>query len=80
MFTFIRRSETPDEIFMRLINTLTNLTENLPEIIGRVLSEGNNNYSRSILAGVVLNMTHYMYNGTDFLPGVPAPLGLAVIA
>jgi hypothetical protein len=45
---------------------------NLTEVIGRVLSEGDNNYS-VVTSGIILNMTHYMYNRTDFLPGVPTP-------
>jgi hypothetical protein len=46
---------------------------NLTNFFGRVLSEGDNNLSRAILTGAILNMTHHMYNRTEFLPGVPNP-------
>ena len=53
---------------------------NLTDFFGRALSEGDNNFSHTILTGVILNMTHYMYNRTDFLPGVPTPFEVPGLA
>ena len=62
---------SPEELLHKAIEQLQAL--NFTDFFGRVLSEGDNNYSRAILTGAILNMTHYMYNRTDFLPGVPTP-------
>ena len=65
---------TPKELIEKAIETIESL--NITEIFGRGLNErGDNNYS-VITTAIVLNMTHYMWNDTKFLPGVPTPLEL----
>lgn len=68
----------PEELLRKAIETVESL--NFTKIFGRVLHhQGDNNYS-VITAAIVLNMTHYMYNRTDFLPGVPTPFGAVGLA
>ena len=66
----------PEELFRKAVEDLESF--NLTNFFGRVLSEGDNNYS--VVAGaIILNMTHYMYQNDTFLPGVPTPsLGMNV--
>ena len=66
--------ETDRPWLFRTIESIIN-DLNFTDFFGRVLSEGDNNLSRTILAGAILNMTHHMNNRADFLPGVPTPLG-----
>jgi hypothetical protein len=65
--------ETERPWLFRKINSIIK-EFNITKLVGRILSEGDNNYSNAIVTGIILNMTHYMYNRTDFLPGVPTPL------
>ena len=75
----------PEELFNKITEKLHHL--NLTDFFGRVLSEGDNNYSathhgvsHAILASAILNMTHYIYwNDTTFLPGVAIPFGEAAL-
>ena len=66
---------TPEDLLRKAIEDLESF--NFTNFFGRVLSEGDNNISHVIIAGAILNMTHYMYNDTStFLPGVPTPYPL----
>lgn len=81
MFILPQPEDNLDGTIIKIMRSITNITADIPielkEFIGMILVNGDNNYSRALISGAILNMTHYMYNETiertDFLPGVPNP-------
>ena len=54
---------TPEELLHKAIDTIEAL--NFTDFFGRVLSEGDNNYTSVMVATAILNMTNHIYwNGT----------------